>query len=749
MSGAATVMPWVALAILGNQYFARQGWSTANGDDRSPTDIGFNGSVAVRLGQALGGSALADVLGGAIHTRLFGRRAPTVRNAETTFGFGGDELTGQTSARIQEEGGIFRSDRWTSRTGTLDAEALSGLQDVFVQLEMSVEAWAERMRSSAPDLIDASLRVVEEFDKKGKLKATQYFVDVLGRSFEAATPEEAQTRIFAENLLHTIDASLGTTVPAIAAAVSNPIADGIREGIGLVDRGEMRDRVAEIFSDIVPRDAAGLQGEASAIAERWRNDANLLMEGAQFLLVVATDLRAGFDLLGSGTLTPIVELVEELATSGESLDAAYTRISISTKLFQDALQLMGLELKKTQEQIVRFAVDITAAAGGIEAAGALWSNYFSRFYSESERAALALDNVTTTATAAFSSIGLTLGDFTDSEGLQRFRHMFEQVLPTLTAEQVVQWLRAGEALGLVTDAQAAYNAILERAAQTTVETVVVMSAAMEEAARLAGLVGDLIEGDRFGGGPGGLPGPGPRDANYGGTAPDWLLAIEAWLTGNNTPDPVDPTPGIPSYDPPSIVDDLDREIQRRYEMEMDWIRRLLALRDSLLLDRDLTTLTSEQRLAEAQAQYRAAFLAAQSGDEAARANFESIARTYAEELRAMYGSTDAYTFGFAAILADIQTLLAAANVRAGNDPGPGQGGVPGVNPGGGSTGATLGPAPIVDSINGLRLDTRNGFEDVVVQQKQTQNRVTLVERAVRDLISAIRAGSDGGRPRAL
>lgn len=120
------------------------------------------------------------------------------------------------------------------------------------------------------------------------------------------------------------------------------------------------------------------------------------------------------------------------------------------------------------------------------------------------------------------------------------------------------------------------------------------------------------------------------------------------------------------------VDTVGDAIDARYQRELDWIRSLADLRDSLLLDDQLTTLTPEQRMAEAQRQYdagkaaiaAAALTAGTDDDDAARGAFDGLARSLAEEARSFFGSTDAYTAIFGGILADIDALMAASPATA-------------------------------------------------------------------------------------
>ena len=200
---------------------------------------------------------------------------------------------------------------------------------------------------------------------------------------------------------------------------------------------------------------------ASQAAERWRSDAEALLGGAQFLLAAAADAKAGFNLLTDGSLLQLTDLVEDLAVDGESMLEAYGRIRGAAALMDDALALSGVALDKTREEVVRFAAGVVDAAGGLERATALWGGYFNRFYSDSERAALAAEKAQAAAKSALGNVGLDSADFGGAGGMAEFRRLFEQQLPNLSAEATVRWLEAASALAAMTDAQAALNDMLD------------------------------------------------------------------------------------------------------------------------------------------------------------------------------------------------------------------------------------------------------------------------------------------------
>lgn len=474
----AAAGPWAAIAaaVIANFQLMQSGWGATGGSLTLPNgqSVSGGGSGSARFldrwwnpfGQF--SNTTAGILSGsAIHNRLFGRKAPELQGATTTLSLGPGGPGGSEAYRTIERGGLFRSDRRRTHRFDLGDEAQAAVEALFESIEGTIREAASMLQGEAPEMISAALRVVQEFDSKGKVKATKYFVDLLGRTWEEATQEAAEQRIHAEAIIATIDAIMGTTV----AAVGDAVATGTGDVIGAASDASVGaiGGAAGAF-DLITKAAHAAQGEASAIAERWREDAEMLAEGAAFLLAAATDIRAGVGLLGDdGTLTQITDLVEELQQSGETLSQTYVRLVQSTNLLNDALDLAGVTLDLTREEFVRFAAEITDAAGGLERATQLWSAYFENFYSETEQAQLALSRANTGAQRQFQDIGLNAEDFMGEGGGQAFRDMFESLLPTLSAEAIVQWLEAAEALGIYIDALEAYNNTLvdgEEAAAT-------------------------------------------------------------------------------------------------------------------------------------------------------------------------------------------------------------------------------------------------------------------------------------------
>lgn len=338
--------------------------------------------------------ALIDVFTGG---KIFGSRFKPQRYTQSV---GIDAQGGFAEATVVEsrQRSLFRGRQWRERDIPVSDEAAAAA----LQLEDMVNEGRERaaavLGSTVAAIVEGSFQQI--YDKKGKL--VEEASTVLGVVYKE-TYEEFARRILAENIVAQIDGALSATM-------------------------------------------RGATTEASQIAARWRDNAEALLAGAQFLLVAAADIQQGTSLLGAGsTLTAVADLVEELGQGNEDLVATYQRLVAETAAVRDAFALAGQSLRLAGADLVRFADEIAQEAGGGEAANQLWTRFFQSFYSEGELARRRLDQMRPYLTSQLASVGLG-ADTT----MEQFRQAFELRLPTLTAEQVVQWLRLGDVLATVT-----------------------------------------------------------------------------------------------------------------------------------------------------------------------------------------------------------------------------------------------------------------------------------------------------------
>lgn len=181
------------------------------------------------------------------------------------------------------------------------------------------------------------------------------------------------------------------------------------------------------------------------------------------------------------TFAEVSALLTEYRTGTEAIADTYGRVLGSVMLLDEALSISGTSLDLTRAEMIRFATDITEAAGGLERAQSLWSAYFETFYTADERAAYALQRAQANAATQAGDIGLNASDFAGAAGAQQFRDLFETMLPTLSAEAVVQWLEFAQALGVVLDLTGEVTeAVTETAAQVSTSLTDLMASVTEQ-----------------------------------------------------------------------------------------------------------------------------------------------------------------------------------------------------------------------------------------------------------------------------
>lgn len=473
-ASAAGMAAWFAAAIAANFMAYQSGWQknssaltlpngqtiygggSANIDDSPAAALGAAGIVitnaAASLLSKLGfNDKWANILSGAsLVTRIFGRRAPRLTDSNISMSVGPDGVSAREAYGIYEKGGWLASSKRYTKEFEASAETLDAANTLFNVLSEVMTSAAGVLKSDAAEMLDATLSIKTEYEKDGTtIKSSKYIVDLMGRTWEHATKEEAVTRLMAEATIAAIDKALGTTVDTLQTSTAGP---NLR-----------RNKFSEFDESLEPIITSTLVtvGEASNIAERWRESAEKLAEGSEFLLLAASDIRNGSNLLNDGSLTQITDLIESLVLEEESLAEAYARVFASAKLLDQAFALSGATTDKTREQFVRFSADVVTSMGGVETAQSKWSAFFQAFYSAGELAVLQQQEMAKYSEHMFSAIGLNFQDFLGDTGLEDFRALFDAALPTLSPSQVNQWVEAGLALAGLSEAIQAIHDVIE------------------------------------------------------------------------------------------------------------------------------------------------------------------------------------------------------------------------------------------------------------------------------------------------
>lgn len=634
------------------------------------------------VGWIVAALALIDAFSGG---KLFGTRYKP-DEMTTSIGIEGGEAFTESSLTEVRNRSLFRGRQWRNSTLTDSPEAVQAAQALFDAADQTQQMVGQRLRGQANELMDVAIRSVTDFDSKGRPTTTKIFVDLLGRTFEEASQELAGQRISAEFIIDAIDQIMGNVVPAVAASTANAARDGVEQGIG--GSGTF-DQVGEYAATVIKSATAAVQGEASALAERWRGDAEQLLAGAQFLLDVASDIRNGFDLLETGTLTPVLELVEELAVGGETLGQTYARLAGATQLLEQSLGLSGVTLDKTREEFVRFATGIAEAAGGLERAAALWQGFRDNFYTVVEQLDFNLLSAQQATGREFSDIGLDVADFQGEEGRRRYRELFESVLPTLSEEAVVQWLEAGNALGALLGLEAQRTAILaeQQAALLAYQAEVQelrdelestgMSTFAREMQAISRWTSDATDSLNAAARAAGMQAAAEEDlalvhqvaAQRAAAAIARLREAAADLVTQLYGSPLDQINAqiaaieaaqqTSTSNQVGAIEQVGAAARGVYEAQLSALQNIRQWLDSQLLG-DLSSLTPEQRLTEARRQFDEAAAAAAGGDVEALQRMTQLADALLREERSFsasgpqWGETEAYVRQRMAELAGMQ-----------------------------------------------------------------------------------------------
>jgi len=238
--------------------------------------------------------------------------------------------------------------------------------------------------------------------------------------------------------------------------ISTVLGKTYSEGIDkFAERIEAENRIAQISS------ARG-DDQASQIAEQYRKDADQLAQAAQFLLQAQVDIQHGIGLLGDDhSLIDIGKVVSQLAQQNETLTQTYQRLQAETQGLQSTLDLMGIDIGKTGAEFVKFADAATNAAGGVQNLQTLLQGFQQAYYTADEIAKTQIAAYQKQAQNALSVLGLD-----PTESMADFRKAFEAALPTLSPDQLIQWLQAANYLAQATAAQKQYDDQLAATADT-------------------------------------------------------------------------------------------------------------------------------------------------------------------------------------------------------------------------------------------------------------------------------------------
>lgn len=604
----------------------------------------------------------------------------------STFGVGPEGGSARLEVREERQRALFRGRAARYRDQDLPESAQTLVDAWQREVEQASRAASRRFGSTMAPIIEASWQTVIDAYDKDKVKSE--IGTIFGETFNEGL-EDFQLRVRGGQILSAIATYLtpdqiGRAVARRATAGPSggggpgspdaPVGDQQKSLIAMVDQAIAAAMTGDLdaVNDAIQK-AEDIAGEVSgtyeqslaavlAIASRWKGSAALFLEGAEFLLEAAVDIHRSAGLLGeSGTLAEIADLIEEYQGQNETLVQTYFKVRESARLLETAVALTGAQLDLTREEFVRLAADITEAAGGLEVAQSLWNNFFQSYYGELELASRELDRMLAERDRALESIGL---DATTT--MAQFREQFEAALPTLTADEIVQWLRASEALAQATQLQGQYALALvdtsdnlevilagvaQGLAQMQPQWVSWSAAIADLRARNEALIRRTQE-------------LGATEQELGRVREFAEMRLQAMIDALRMR--VEEL-GAELYGTPfSRIEDEIRRLESQsvsaasglgglgsavsdlYARHRSGVEGIRAYLDRMLLG-DLSALTPEEQLAEAWRQLEAMASAAESGDADALANLPQLADTYLRMLREYEASGDDFNQGFQAV----------------------------------------------------------------------------------------------------
>lgn len=145
-------------------------------------------------------------------------------------------------------------------------------------------------------------------------------------------------------------------------------------------------------------------------------------------------------------LVDATDLFEDLADALEQfepllgMDVDVRAVVGGMELLSSAFDLLDISTSDLGTSLALLSHEMIEAAGGLDRAAALWQAFFQGYLSEAERAAFAAEQAAATARSELEDVGLA--DELTSYTREGLRTMFEELLPTLSGQQLTDWLEA-------------------------------------------------------------------------------------------------------------------------------------------------------------------------------------------------------------------------------------------------------------------------------------------------------------------
>ena len=708
----------------------------------------FSGAMLIPvIGWILAIAALVDLISGG---KLFGTK---FRPEEMESMIGIDAEGGYAGATMREvrQRSLFRGRQWRTTDVDPGDEARAAAQEFFENVEGAMASAAASMGIEVIPVIDASIRTITEHDKKGRETSRKIMVDVIGRTWEEATAEAAGTRILAEAILAQVDAAIASD--ALASALAEPYRRTADELMTFAQAA------VQIAGD-VRRGSSLIEGSFERnilIIEEMQRGSEGLLETYQRLQVATTALRdslelAGFELTNSGE--EVVRFASALADAaggaqeasrlwGRYVDAfvdPVERVALSFQRAQSrmgsALEGVGLDPNITAEQF-REAFE-KAMQGGLSPESMVQWLQAGEAMADFAQAMSPLHQMVSGMRAELDSLGATdyaailAGIVAETDYNIRMATAMgatEEDLATIRAYGIAQtealaeaqreaaqeYARFIEDIILATDGvdPTGYRAAMFEIERATADAIKDANRLAQAAGRQGASERELAAIHRWAASQARRAMQDLRDATmslmeqlgYGR-----MNAINARIAELEMESEAAMA---------SVAGGFDGAAQAGENVAARWlsaIQRVQEWLDSILLS-ELSTLTPEQRLMEAQAQFDALIAAALAGDADAAAALPGAATALLQEGRAFWSSTDAYQ----ALFTSVRDAMAAVAAMTGP-----------VNSGFGGGGYSAGGEYTVTIVN-PELEALLAERDAMLAQQEAANRLILAQQLTEHL----------------
>ncbi len=430
-------------------------------------------------------AALDMVTGGKVFGTKF--RPESASSGISISEDGGSAFATRTDVRNRS---LFRGRQWQTVSMDAGPEARSAATSAYEDILKTMVMTAKELEVTNAQMIEARFETKATFDKKGKKTGETTTATIAGRTYKGIDFEEFMKRTHAETMIAVVEKSV----------------EAMFESVTEVARIAGSEAEAKIFA--IGDDFEGPGGprgpgtpttplnEVQQLANRWRDDADLLVEGATLLVMAQNDIIDGNGLLAAtyrGVLTDTVDLVEELQAGEETLSETYQRLKQSTALTEQTLSGFGVNIGRNREELVRFSAELVNSLGGMEAATQKLTEFMQAFGEISGLGDYQAQTARNTRESRMSALGLDPN--LDAAG---FAAQFQLNLPSMDAEDVGQWIEAGQALAQINNALAEMRKQAELSEDPVLEAQRAIDQQVEAIRRLGANEAELAEARAIG-----------------------------------------------------------------------------------------------------------------------------------------------------------------------------------------------------------------------------------------------------------